>query len=79
MISGSSCPGILKIHLTTQIEPGFIRKLRDVKHPWRIVKEALLPLAVTKLFLLILFQQLVNRGHCVVEAMLFWQLFNKWL
>jgi len=71
MISGSSYPVILWIHLTIQIEPRFIRKLRDVKHSWRIVKEALQPLAVAKLFLFILFQQLVNRGHCVVEAMLF--------
>jgi len=53
------------------MEPGFIRKLRDVKHSWLIVKEALQPLAVAKLFLLILFQQLANRGHSVWPKLCF--------
>jgi hypothetical protein len=45
------------------MEPVFIRKLREVKHSWRTVKEALKPFALATLFLLFLFQQLVDRGH----------------
>jgi hypothetical protein len=53
------------------MEPAFIRKLRDVKQSGRIVKEALQPLAVAKLFLLILFQQLVNSGHYIWPKLYF--------
>jgi hypothetical protein len=45
------------------MEPGFIRKPREAEHSWRTVKEALKPLALENLFLLFLFQQLVERGH----------------
>jgi len=54
------------------MEPGFIRKLRDVKHSWRIVKEVPQPLAVATLLSACLVPTTGEPWSlCVVEALLF--------